>query len=185
MQATWKRNLNLVPVSGSVIIGGTDIPNQKLTVYGNISQTGVLISSGAGNNFFAGSVGIGTVTPSAMLDVNGTARLARTLVEARDAGGTMTESDFGKTITVNNAAAQTVTLPLVGAGDIGAQFTVVKLGAGQVTIDAPAGAFIADSTDGGTIYNNAVSPAYATITLRLVTSTQWMLVGGEGSWITN
>ena len=132
-----------------------------------------------------GNVGIATMTPVAALDVNGTVKLSKYLVEAADTGITLTPADFGKTITVNNAAAQTVTLPLVGAGDIGAQFTVVKLGAGQVTIDAPAGAFIADSTDGGTIYNNAVSPAYATITLRLVTSTQWMLVGGEGSWITN
>ena len=50
---------------------GTAVPDQKLTVAGNISQTGVVISSGAGNNYFAGNVGIGTSSPGAKLDVQG------------------------------------------------------------------------------------------------------------------
>jgi hypothetical protein len=126
-----------------------------------------------------------TVSTSGVVNISGVVRLAKDLAQSADTGITLGVSDFGKTITVNNAAAQTVTLPSVGAGDIGAQFTIVKLGTGKVVIDAPVGAFIADSTDGGTIYNNAVTPPYASLTLKLVTPTLWMLVGGEGSWITN
>gem|GEM_PF-2214006 len=48
---------------------GTALPNQKLTVAGNISQTGVLISSGTGSSYFAGSVGIGTSAPVGPLQV--------------------------------------------------------------------------------------------------------------------
>ena len=55
-------NTLLVRDTGRVGIGVTD-PDQKLTVAGNISQTGVIISSGAGNNYFAGNVGIGITDP--------------------------------------------------------------------------------------------------------------------------
>ncbi|KKW19691.1 MAG: hypothetical protein UY62_C0070G0005 [Parcubacteria group bacterium GW2011_GWF2_50_9] len=117
------------------------------------------------------------------ITVTGGATIAKYTVQSEDSGITLTISDFGKTITVNSASAQIVYLPSVTAADIGATITVVKLGAGKVTIDAAASTYISDSTSGGTIYNNAVSPAYATITLRLVTATQWMIIGGEGSWI--
>jgi hypothetical protein len=131
-----------------------------------------------------GSVGIGTVSPGAKLDVNGDAKISRYLTQANDSGVTLVTGDFGKTITVNSASAQTVTLPSVTSADIGATITVVKLGAGKVTIQAASSTFIADSTSGGTIYSNTASPVYATITLRLATSTQWMIVGGDGAWLT-
>ncbi|MDD2805807.1 MAG: hypothetical protein PHV33_09640 [Elusimicrobiales bacterium] len=55
---------------GSAIGVGAAAPDQKLTVAGNISQTGVLISSGTGDSYFAGNVGVGTPTPGYDLDVN-------------------------------------------------------------------------------------------------------------------
>ncbi|MBU2574619.1 MAG: hypothetical protein KKH28_11140, partial [Elusimicrobia bacterium] len=63
-----------VAASGNVGVG-TAGADQKLTVAGNVSQTGVIISSGAGSNYFAGSVGIGTTTPTVALDVNGGVRV--------------------------------------------------------------------------------------------------------------
>ena len=105
-------------------------------------------------------------------------------VQAADTGITLTSADFGKTITVNSGSAQIINLPDITAADIGATITVVKLGPGRVAIDAPVGAYIADSASGGTIYNNAVSPAYAVLTLRVVTSTMWMPINGYSSWIT-
>ncbi|MCX5784354.1 MAG: hypothetical protein NTX59_01565 [Elusimicrobia bacterium] len=96
---------------------------------------------------------------------------------------TLTSADFGKTITVT--AAATVTLPTVGDTDVGATITVVKLGAGEVIIKAVSPAAIADSSTGGTIYNNVPAETYATITLRLTTATMWSALGGNGSWTTN
>jgi hypothetical protein len=61
-------NLLTILYGGNVGIGTTG-PEQKLTVAGNISQTGMIISSGTGNNYFAGNVGIGTTSPSQKLSV--------------------------------------------------------------------------------------------------------------------
>jgi len=66
-------NQNLSVPASRVAIGAAT-PDQQLTVAGNISQTGVLISSGSGDNYFAGKVGIGDTTPSYALDVNYTIR---------------------------------------------------------------------------------------------------------------
>ncbi|MGD9643706.1 MAG: DUF1566 domain-containing protein [Elusimicrobiales bacterium] len=114
--------------------------------------------------------------------ITGGVRLAKYPVQAANTGITLTAADFGKTITVNSASDQTINLPSVTAADIGATITIIKLGAGRVTIDAPAGAYVLNSTSGGTVYNSAVSPPYAAITLRLVNSTLWLPVGVQGSW---
>ncbi|MCB4792828.1 MAG: hypothetical protein LHV68_13245 [Elusimicrobia bacterium] len=46
-----------------------------MNVIGNISQTGIIISSGTGNNYFAGNLGIGTTNPNAKLSFNGSIAL--------------------------------------------------------------------------------------------------------------
>ena len=80
-------------------------------------------------------------------------------------------------------------LPPVTAADIGATITMVKLGTGIVMIQAADGTQIADSglSSAGTpkgIYNSSVTETYATITLRLTTSTIWSILGGDGTWTT-
>jgi hypothetical protein len=132
---------------------------------------------------FTGINTFGAVTVTT-LTVTAEARIARATTTAADTGLALTTSDFGRTITVNSAAARTVNLPAATAADIGANITVIKLGSGKVTIDAPAGVYIADSGAGGTIYNNAAVPAYAAITLRLVAVDRWVPVSGHGAWIT-
>jgi len=156
------------------------------TAIGNLPINAESVTDGAylaSTQTFTGANTFKEVT-AASATVTGEARIARNPVFAVISGLTLTAADFGKTITVTNAAAQTITLPSVTATDIGATITVVKLGAGRVTIQAAATTYIADSASGGTIYNQASGPAYASITLRLVTATQWLLVGGKGAWLT-
>jgi hypothetical protein len=112
----------------------------------------------------------------------GRATIPKFTVQAADSGITLTSADFGKTITVNSASAQIVYLPAVTAADIGATVTVIKYGAGQVTVDAASSSYIVNSTSGGTIYNNATAPPLAQITIRLVTSTLWMIISYYGTW---
>ena len=106
-------------------------------------------------------------------------------VQAADAGITITAADFGKTITVNSGSAQTVTLPSVTAADIGATVTVVKLGAGKVTIYSGSGSLFIGDSNTPYIFNTATVPAFASVTIRLVTATLWILTGGNGAWITS
>jgi len=155
-------------------VGGT-VVNRNLFGIQNFGQTEFVVSA-------AGKVGIGTTTPSALLDVNGTVKAARFLTESQDSGVTLTASDFGKTITVDSVSDQIVNFPSVDSGDIGCWFTIVKLGSGRMTIDAADTDTIADSGEGLTIYNN--TEVYATITLQLVSETKWFITGGHGTWVT-
>lgn len=83
---------------------------------------------------------------------------------------------------MNSGSEQTLNLPSVGTGDIGVWFTIVKLGAGNVIIDAADSDVIENSGAGGTIYNNQPSETYATVILKLVLETKWIVVGYHGTW---
>jgi len=96
-------------------------------------------------------------------------------------------ADFGihQSLSMSAAGLKTFTLPSVAAGDIGKIITFIKLGAGQVTIAAADADTIHDSSAGGTIYNAQAGETYATITLMLISATQWAITGVSGiGWIT-
>jgi len=106
-----------------------------------------------------------------------------------DAGLVLITADFGKTVRVNSSDPQTVTFPSVSADDIGAIFEIWKMGTGKVTIQMADSDIVrvpspgASSLAGGTIYNEIEQ--YSMIRLRLVSATEWLMVGHEGdAWIT-
>jgi hypothetical protein len=93
-------------------------------------------------------------------------------------------TDVAKTLVMNNAGTKTFSLPSVAAGDVGTWYTFVKIGAGKVIIDAADSDTIADSGAGDTIYNDQTLEIYATITLELVSETQWAIIGASGTFVT-
>ena len=98
---------------------------------------------------------------------------------------TVQTTDIGKTLVMNVATtAKTFTLPSVGSGDVGLWFTFAKINTGKLTIDAADSDKISDSGAGDTIYNDQTGEVYATITLKLISETQWAVVGADGIWIT-
>jgi len=105
-------------------------------------------------------------------------------VTAVSVGLTLTKFQFGETVTCDAATAQTFFLPSVDASDVGAWYRFVKLGAGDMTIEAADSDKIADSGAGDTIYNDEPIQTYATLTLLLVSATQWTITEGHGTWTT-
>jgi hypothetical protein len=119
-------------------------------------------------------------------EIDGTLKAARFSNDTyTDSGATLDSDDFGKTVIVNSGSTQTVNLPSVSSSDIGAWYRIVKVGTGQVTIDAADSDTIADSSAGGTIYNNQAGEDYATITIQLATDTEWVVTKAHGTWSTS
>jgi len=116
--------------------------------------------------------------------INGRSQLgAKVDVVTKTDSYTITTSDFGKTLRMNSADDKIFTLPSVGAVDDGARLTVVKLGAGKVTIQAADSDIIADGTAGGTLYNNTAAQIYADVSLEYVhQSVTWIIRGAHGAW---
>jgi len=99
-------------------------------------------------------------------------------------GQTLTTAQFGETITCTSASAETFYLPSVDVSHVGAWFRFVKLGPGDLTVEAADSDKIADSGVGDTIYNDEPLQTYATLTLLLVSATQWAITEGHGTWTT-
>jgi hypothetical protein len=113
-----------------------------------------------------------------------TANLKRNVVDKTDDYNVVV-GDTGKVLTMSNAATKTFNLPVIAAGDVGTQITFVKKGAGKVVIQANTGQYIDDSTSAGTIYDDQADELTSTITLLAISTTQWVIVGAMGIWITN
>jgi len=159
--------------------------------FGHSGDTDIRIYSGTAYSTLDQGLADFTITNAAtngdiVLEANGTGgvKINTLLTEAANTGITLATTDFGKTITIDAAGTQTVTLPSVAATDLGAWFRVVKLGAGMVVIDAADSDTIADSGAGDTIYNSEAGEVYAVITLQLAATTKWVVTGAHGTWIT-
>lgn len=106
-------------------------------------------------------------------------------VDGSSAGATLTTADFGRTYWTNSASNRTFYLPSVDSSHVGAFFTFVKLGAGNLVIDAADSDFINDSAAGGTLTGNVAAETWAYVTIRLMAADRWVIVEGCGTWATS
>lgn len=104
-------------------------------------------------------------------------------VEEKTSSYPITTSDKGKVIRANSASSITLSLPSVGASDVGMMIMVTKNGTGTVIVDAADSDTIADSGAGDTI-ENTTSETYATLTLILTEETHWDVMSKFGTWTT-
>ena len=95
---------------------------------------------------------------------------------------TMGVEDFFKTIVINAATTKTVTLPTASAALVGKWVRIMKYGAGQLNITPNGAAHIEDGGAGLSLYCDQNNEA--NVTLLLVTTTEWFIIGGTGTWIT-
>ena len=96
----------------------------------------------------------------------------------------VTTDDFGTTFVLIGVGNATFSLPSVAAANIGGWLRFIKTGIGTLTVDAADADLIADSGAGDTIYNSVALETYATLTIMLVTATQWVIIGAHGTWVT-
>lgn len=96
---------------------------------------------------------------------------------------TITLDEFGKSLRMNNALARTFTFPSVGANDDGARITLLKLGAGKVTIQMVDSDKVHDSSATGTMYNDTAE-TYARVDLEYCHATTTWNVVASGTWTT-
>ena len=99
-------------------------------------------------------------------------------------GISLSTDQSGQTFTCDSSTEQTFYLPSVDESHIGSWFRFVKLGSGKFNIEAADSDRIADSGIGDTIYNDEPTQTYATLTLLLVSATQWTITEGHGTWTT-
>jgi len=95
-----------------------------------------------------------------------------------------TDLGSGATFTMFNAGTKTFTLPTAAnmLAHLGFPITFVKKGAGKLIIIGASGQYIADGSSGGSIYCDIAGETYASITLMAITTTQFVIIGMDGTW---
>jgi len=100
---------------------------------------------------------------------------------------TLTLDEAGKDILVNNGANDvTISTPVgVTEDDIGTTYRVVKLGSGDVSLQASGSQTLENSNAGGYVKNEETNRGAASLLIRLVTATRWAFLHGFGVWSTS
>lgn len=86
-------------------------------------------------------------------------------------------TDNGKLVTLNNASAIAVTIPLNSSVNypLGAQINMVQLGAGQVTVSGAGGVTVVST--GATAATPKTRAQYSTLTAIQIATDNWLVVG--------
>jgi len=96
---------------------------------------------------------------------------------------TLTTDDFGKTILCDTSATDIIcTLPLVSSRDVYCWTTIFRSGSNRLTIQSSSGTSIEYGSISGRIWNDEVSRRAANVTLQLISTTQWGIIGATGIW---
>jgi hypothetical protein len=110
----------------------------------------------------------------------------RIIVEEKTDDYSVETDDFDKMLLMNAAGAKTFTLPAVTGTEIGLPITLVKRGAGKLTVQAGGADRIQDSSAGGTLYNDLAEESFALVRLRVIAAGTWIIEQFTGSgWRTS
>jgi len=99
-----------------------------------------------------------------------------------DTGATLTVADLGSAYVCDSGSSQTFNLPSVDSPEFGKEVSFYKIGAGTLTIDAADSDTIEDSAAGATVYCS--DAGFASMTLKLVSTTEWIVKSATNTWIT-
>ena len=96
---------------------------------------------------------------------------------------TLSTDDFGKTILCNTSATSIVcTLPDVSSRDVYCWITIFRSGENRLIIKARSGTSIEYGSANGKIWNDETKRKAANVTLQLISTTQWGIIGATGIW---
>ncbi len=131
-----------------------------------------IYASGSAQSYFAGNVGIGTTSPQAKLDIQGS---MRTITSAQSANYQLTVSDSTIYATTGTTGI-TVTLPAASANTIGLYFFVYKVdaGIGALTIAASG----TDTING--LSSKTIANQWNGVLLRGLTATSYIATSFTG-----
>ncbi len=138
--------------------------------------------SAGGANYFAGNVGIGSITPAVALDVAGTARVLASdegAATATNSSTTYTIPDLSRNvrrITLNGNT--TLTLPTIGTLATDQAFTLTV----RVVQDATGSRTLAWAGNGNTIKWDTGTAAAPAAGVGETTIYQFLIIGGETTW---
>ena len=128
------------------------------------------------------AIPIGQTTPAAAAFT--TIQSDMVVPETKTDSYVITLSDLGKSLRMNAATAKIFTFPSVAAAQDAARITLVKIGAGRLTLQMVDSDKIFDSSATGSMYNDTAE-TYATVELEYCdTTVTWNVRGASGTWVT-
>jgi hypothetical protein len=142
-----------------------------MTIYQQVSGTGV-----AGDGGAAANTGTGDTARAAYIKINDNFTLLETLPINAQVGTTYGPllTDANSMITMDNAAANTITIPANGsiAFPVGTRLHFMQLGAGITTI-----AITGDTLNGPVVAPFTIREQFVPVTALKQTTTTWLLYG--------